>query len=146
MADKVVGELERLFQACAAQGDEDLVFADPFTLGPMTPTPVLDRFRRALKAAGLDERFRFHDLRHTFGTHMAAAGTAMRLLQEWMGHRDFSTTLVYADYAPNAREAQLVEAAFKRPEDPRGTSRGTRLSESEVISDELSAVNTGHAT
>jgi integrase len=49
---------------------------------------------------------RFHDLRHTFGTRMAAAGVPVRTLQEWMGHRDFATTLVYADHSPSAREAE----------------------------------------
>jgi hypothetical protein len=38
----------------------------------------------------------------------------MRTLQEWMGHRDFKTTLIYADYAPAANEAELVNAAFAR--------------------------------
>jgi hypothetical protein len=57
---------------------------------------------------------RFHDLRHTFGARMAAAGVPMRTLQEWMGHRDFKTTLIYADYAPAANEAELVNAAFAR--------------------------------
>ncbi len=42
---------------------------------------------------------RFHDLRHTFGTRMAAQGMPMRVLQELMGHRDFKTTLIYAGYA-----------------------------------------------
>src|SRR3982751_5782690 len=54
------------------------------------------------------------DLRHTFGTHMAAAGVPMRTLQEWMGHRDFKTTLIYADYAPSAHERELVERAFSQ--------------------------------
>ena len=58
---------------------------------------------------------RFHDLRHTFGTRMAAAGVPMRTLQEWMGHRDLSTTQRYADYAPSSREAEMVAAAFARP-------------------------------
>jgi site-specific recombinase XerD len=43
---------------------------------------------------------------------MAAQGVPMRTLQEMMGHRDFKTTLIYADYAPSAREAEWVEAAF----------------------------------
>ena len=43
----------------------------------------------------------FHSLRHTFGTRMAAVGVPMRTLQEWTGHRDFTTTLVYADFAPD---------------------------------------------
>jgi hypothetical protein len=29
-----------------------------------------------------------------------------------MGHRDYKTTLIYADYAPAANEAALVNAAF----------------------------------
>ena len=45
---------------------------------------------------------------------MAAAGVPMRTLQEWMGHRDFKTTLIYADYAPSADEAELLERAFAR--------------------------------
>jgi site-specific recombinase XerD len=43
---------------------------------------------------------------------MAASGVPMRTLQEMLGHADFGTTLVYADYAPGAHEAEWVEAAF----------------------------------
>ena len=57
---------------------------------------------------------RFHDLRHTFGTRMAAAGVPIRTLQEWVGRRDYKTTLIYADYAPVANETELVNAAFAR--------------------------------
>jgi integrase len=80
--------------------------------------------RAALKAAKLDDTHRFHDLRHTFGTRMAAGNVPMRTVQEWMGHRDLATTQIYADYAPSAREAEMVAAAFGR-----GTNRGTNLSE-----------------
>ena len=40
----------------------------------------------------------------------------MRTLQEWLGHRDFATTLIYADYQPSAREADLVDDAFRGAE------------------------------
>jgi len=115
LADRVAGELERLYQASGHQGDDDLVFAHPGTGGPLNKAEVLRRYRKALLGARLDEARVFHDLRHTFGTRMAAAGVAMRTLQEWMGHRDLATTLIYADYAPSAREAALVEAAFAAP-------------------------------
>jgi integrase len=72
---------------------------------------LVRRFKKALKAAGVRE-VRFHDLRHTFGTRMAAVGVPMRTLQAWMGHSDHATTLIYADYAPGAREAALVGRAF----------------------------------
>jgi integrase len=56
---------------------------------------------------------RFHDLRHTFGTRMAATRVPMRTLQEWMGHRDIKTTQIYADYAPSAHERELADRAFE---------------------------------
>jgi site-specific recombinase XerD len=63
-----------------------------------------------------------HDLRHTFGTRMAAHGVPMRALQEMMGHRDFKTTLIYADYAPCAGEAEWIEAAFQAATPPVGSA------------------------
>ncbi|MDO8209650.1 tyrosine-type recombinase/integrase [Conexibacter sp. CPCC 206217] len=71
----------------------------------------------------MDESHRFHDLRHTFGTHMAAAGVPLRTLQEWMGHRDLTTTQRYADYAPSEHEGEMVAAAFARPAPPRDAAR-----------------------
>jgi hypothetical protein len=41
----------------------------------------------------------------------------MRMLQEWMGHRDIKTTQIYADYAPSPHEADLLERAFASSED-----------------------------
>ena len=38
----------------------------------------------------------------------------MRTLQEWMGHRHITTTQIYADYAPGAHEAEMIEEAFRR--------------------------------
>ena len=113
LADGVARELELLFKASLFQADEDLVFAHPHTGEPLDRSQLLKRFKAALKRAGVRE-IRFHDLRHTFGTRMAAAGVPMRTLQEWMGHRDFKTTLIYADYAPAANEAELINAAFAR--------------------------------
>jgi site-specific recombinase XerC len=38
----------------------------------------------------------------------------MRSLQEWMGHSNIQTTLIYADYQPSEHEAELVRRAFAR--------------------------------
>ena len=54
----------------------------------------------------------FHELRHTFGTRMAAAGVPLRTIQHWMGHADAKTTQIYAHYQPSEHEAELVERAF----------------------------------
>jgi integrase len=81
---------------------------------------------RALQKAGVDQ-ITFHELRHTFGTQLAAAGVPLRTIQEWMGHADAKTTEIYRHYAPDAiHGADLVERAFAR-----GGNRGGILSESE---------------
>ncbi len=70
------------------------------------------RFKAALRRVGL-RPVRFHDLRHSYGTAMAAAGAPLRALQEWMGHRDYKTTSIYADYSPDASQgARWAEEAF----------------------------------
>jgi integrase len=115
MADRVAGELERRFQASEFRADHDLVFAHPYTGHPLDDSKLRKRFKEALARAGL-RSIRFHDLRHTFGTHCASAGVPLRTLQEWLGHRDFTTTLIYADYAPNPHEGELVEQAFRLPD------------------------------
>ncbi len=112
LADRLAGELDLSYRETVYAGDDDLVFAHPHTGKPIDRSRLLKRFKAALKAAEV-RPVRFHDLRHTFGTRMAAQGVPMRALQEMMGHRDFKTTLIYADYAPSAREAEWVEAAFQ---------------------------------
>ena len=82
-----------------------------------------------MAAARLDTTLTIHCLRHTFGTRMAAVGTPMRTLQEWMGHRDIATTQRYADYAPGHDEADLVARAFAR-----GPVQGPNLTEPERTS------------
>jgi integrase len=132
LANRVAGELERHFQGSAFQDDDDLVFGHPHT-GQVLDHSALGRsFKKALGAAKV-RRVRFNDLRHSFGTRMAAAGIPLRTLQEWMGHRDYKTTLIYADYAPSAHEGEMVERAF------RGLIRGLKLSETESNSEGLTA-------
>jgi integrase len=125
LADEAAAALDALHGRAGAPGDEALVFADPHTGGPLDKAGVLRRMRKALKAAGLDETRRFHDLRHTFGTTIAAEGIPMRTLQEWMGHRDIQTTERYADYAPKTRDAERVKAAFSRADPAAGSPIGT---------------------
>lgn len=111
LATRVARELELLYQATAYGADQDLVFAHPHTGKPIDRSRLLKRFKTAVRKADVRD-VRFHDLRHTFGTRMAAQGIPMRALQEMLGHRDFKTTLIYADYAPSAHEVSWVEAAF----------------------------------
>ena len=52
-------------------------------------------FRRACKRAGI-AHFRFHDLRHTFASHLTMAGCNQRTVQHLLGHKDPRMTMRYA--------------------------------------------------
>lgn len=125
LAERVAAELERHFQHSAYQSDDDLVFCHPYTGNPYDASKLRERFYGAMAAAGMQHRcgrkggITFHSLRHTFGTRMAAVGVPMRTLQEWMGHRDYTTTLIYADFAPDpAGGAAYVDRAFGQLANP----------------------------
>jgi len=64
-----------------------------------TLTWVSQKFRKYLIKVGLD-KFRFHDLRHTFASHLAMGGEDIKTIQELMRHKSITSTLVYANLSP----------------------------------------------
>jgi integrase len=73
---------------------------------------VRRRFKRARDAAGL-RPLRFHDLRHTYGSLLAAAGVDLVAIQAAMGHSALVTTSRYLHARPASEQAVVFTRAFE---------------------------------
>jgi integrase len=91
MASRVAEPLLELREQTLFKRPSHLAFCHPETGNPLDRSKLVRRFRQQLDRAGV-RRVTFHELRHTFGTRMAAAGTLLRTIQRWMGHADAKTT------------------------------------------------------
>ena len=93
MADRLAGQASNTISRRSVwQADDDLVFCHPQTGRPYDASKLRKRFDVCAQACRELRRIAFHELRHTFGTQMAAAGAPLRAIQEWMGHANASTT------------------------------------------------------
>jgi integrase len=135
MADEVGQALAKLGQREEHRADSDLVFCGTAG-GHLAGHRLRDRYKAALEAAGLRE-LRFHDLRHTFGSH-AIRNADSREVMEWMGHQDLATTQRYLQFKPRQDAARRISAAF----------RGTNLPELEegAVSTRLAEASQATAT
>lgn len=51
--------------------------------------------KRAVRRSGVEKRVTAHTLRHSFATHLLQRGSDIRTVQELLGHKDVSTTMIY---------------------------------------------------
>ncbi len=135
---------KRLFDAfIAGKGSiaDDLVF--PSRVGTVLDPDNLVHyhFLPALERAGL-RRFRFHDLRHTFGSFLIQNGASLAYVKEQMGHSSIQITVdTYGHLIPGAN-INWVDG-LDRETTPQQNATPAQLGTGEVEPDYLQPIEKG---
>ena len=108
----------------------ELLFMWPWG-APIGKVTVYDAFKKACSAAKIDD-FRFHDLRHTFASHLVMAGVDLVTVKELLGHKTINMTNRYTHLAQE-HKAQAVA----KLEDRYKAGENETQSQSATVSPEL---------
>lgn len=66
-----------------------------------SPSTLRRAFKRAANQANILKHIGPHTLRHSFASHLLAAGTDIRTIQTLLGHKNIETTMIYTHIAPD---------------------------------------------
>jgi len=67
----------------------------PSTSKPMPKASIQNAFRDAINRAKITKAVSLHHLRHAYAVHLLEAGVEFRFVQEYLGHSDPRTTMIY---------------------------------------------------
>jgi integrase len=80
-------------------------------LSPISTSTIYGVFRAYARKAKLPEdRWHPHVLRHSIAVHLMNAGWDAADVQDWLGHRDITSTMVYAAITNKRRNANYERA------------------------------------
>jgi len=84
------------------------------------PSAVQRVMAAAMRRSGVAKKASCHTFRHSFATHLLEAGYDIRTVQELLGHRDVSTTMIYTHVLLKGGRgvrspADLLQGAPSRP-------------------------------
>lgn len=82
-------------------------FKSPYIFARRNGKPFMcikTAFQNAVKRAGIKD-LRFHDLRHTFASHLIMSGVDLMTVKDLLGHKTINMTLRYAHLSLDPQKA-----------------------------------------
>ena len=67
------------------------------------------------RAALPEAKLHFHTLKHSIATHLLDAGADLRWVQDWLGHANIQSTVIYAALSAGSRQEKARETFAKLP-------------------------------
>lgn len=101
--------MEMLVREHEQHPDNPILFPSPRTGGYWSPDALSRVNKKLLKAAGIDEKVRFHDLRHTYATLAIANGVDVKTLASMLGHHSAGFTLDTYTHVTNDMQKGAAE-------------------------------------
>jgi len=77
--------------------------------GALTTNAFFKIIQRAGKEAGYTKPLHPHMLRHGCGFYMVEKGVHLRVIQDWLGHRNIQMTVIYTELAPGRLRGAFPE-------------------------------------
>jgi integrase len=114
--NRVIPMSEHLYHLLAKRKEYsvcELVFH--FQMEQITENELSKRFKRYVRIAGLNEKYNFHSLRHTFASWLVQSGVSLYEVQRLMGHSNISVTERYAFLSPDTLHATVEKIHLELP-------------------------------
>lgn len=96
-------EVKRIFIKTPRHKGSDYIF---YNSNGKPYKDIRSAFKKALKKSGVkkEDGFRFHDLRHTFASHLVMNGVDLNTVSKLLGHKSIQMTLRYANLSPKHKK------------------------------------------
>ena len=73
---------------------------EPSSKKHLAESSIQGVLKKSLREVGINKPISIHNLRHSYATHLLEAGVDIRIIQQYLGHKSISATMIYTHLTP----------------------------------------------